>query len=201
MAMAAREYYYEEFRGESAYRTPPLNVAELRYGRDSYTAYERSVSRAPHSYTAAYASSSAAAWPAQAPSRPVIRPARPVPVPDAPPGKHRRRRAETPARRFHYPYISAKEKAFILSTVIVLGVTFMFIILLSSYQAYMQNEVNSTKAAAASVQKDIDEIRVAIEKSNTIGVIEDNAINQLGMSYPQASQIVYLDDADGAANE
>jgi cell division protein FtsL len=175
MAVAARQYYYEEYRGTSARRTPPLNAADLRYAREYYTA-------API-------------------GNPVIMPDAPQSVPQPRRNPQRRRKENEVARRIHYPYISAKEKLFIFTIILVFSAILMGIILLSSYHAYMQNEVNVTKAKTASVQEDIDELRVAIEKNNNIDIIEQKAMSNLGMRYPKAKQIVYLDDVGEIEND
>jgi cell division protein FtsL len=170
MAVAARQYYYDDYQETSARRTPPLNATELRHAQ--YYANE----------------------PARAPVT------APEPVPQPRHNPRRRRKENEFVRRVHYPYISAKEKFFIFTVIIVFSAIFLGIILLSSYHAYMQNDVNVTRAKTASVQEDIDELRVAIERNNNIDVIERKAMKDLGMGYPKSKQIVYLDDVGEGEN-
>ncbi|MDR1069071.1 MAG: hypothetical protein LBL36_07510 [Clostridiales Family XIII bacterium] len=191
MALASRQYYYDEYdeyRGGVSRRTPPLNAATLAAERGGYETYET------------YGSYAYAPAPDRVPAEPIIRP---YVVPDPPDTSPRKRRGKDAGnvRRFRYAYISAKEKAFIFAVVLLCGAAFMALILLSSYHASVQNEINVTKAQAASVQEDIDALKVNIEKGNTIDAIENHAIKELGMTYPAAKQIVYLNDISGAAGD
>jgi cell division protein FtsL len=194
MALASRQYYYDDYdeyqRGVSR-RTPPLNAATLVAERRGYKVYE---TQGGYAYMSA---------PDRVPAQPIIKPYIVPDAPDAPKKSPRKRRSEGAenVRRFRYAYISAREKAFIFAVVLVCGAAFMALILLASYHASVQNEVNVTKAQAASVQEDIDALKVSIEKGNTIDAIESHAIKELGMTYPGAKQIVYLGDISEAAGD
>jgi hypothetical protein len=126
---------------------------------------------------------------------------RPAIVPDAPVRAPRRRDNAEFTRRVHYPRISTKSKVITFMLIFFAGLVLFGIIMLSSYQANIRYEINRAKTETASVQEDIDELRVAIEKGNNIDIIEQTAMNELGMEYPAAKQIVYLEDVNEATND
>jgi cell division protein FtsL len=94
-----------------------------------------------------------------------------------------------------YKYVPTKQKAsMILMLVIVVALLVLIPIAMSAINSSVQNDINKLNANIASAKEDINEVTIEIDKSKDIGVIEKRAKDELDMTYPEASQIVYLGD-------
>jgi cell division protein FtsL len=125
---------------------------------------------------------------------------------DAPPPpaerRHERRRknaAENGIRigRYSRPislHISSTEKNILIFVAVFIAAILIGVIALEAYSVSIQHGINQKNSETAAVQKEIDELYVAIEKGSNIATIEKGAKKKLKMVYPSASQTKYAKD-------
>ena len=88
--------------------------------------------------------------------------------------------------------ISAKDKTRLIMLIVFLGTLCIGIIVSTAYAAKLQYDINTILNENNILQGEIDNLNVAIKKESNIAIIEENATSELGMIYPQGSQIVRL---------
>jgi cell division protein FtsL len=116
--------------------------------------------------------------------------------------RHERRRGRAAERGVHIsrysrpalPHISHAEKSIMIFVAVFIAVIFIGVIALEAYSVSIQHGINKTNGETADLQKEIDDLYVAIEQGKNIGAIEKNAKKRLNMSYPSSEQIKYGKD-------
>jgi cell division protein FtsL len=99
-----------------------------------------------------------------------------------------------------YQYVSPKQKMSWLTLIILfVAIPLIVSIAMSAINASIQNDINKLNASIASAKEDINDIKIEIRKSSDTGEIEKRAKGELGMVYPNASQIVYISDIKAEA--
>ena len=88
--------------------------------------------------------------------------------------------------------ISAKDKTRLIMLIVFLGTLCIGIIVSTAYAAKLQYDINTILNENNILQGEIDNLNVAIKKESNIAIIEEKATSELGMIYPQGSQIVRL---------
>jgi len=118
------------------------------------------------------------------------------------PRPQRRPEAARPAANRQAASFSARDKFAMVTTLIIVGIIFAALVSVSMYKATIQKDINITNAKSASLQEDIENLQLAIEKKKDISLIESEA-RKLGMVYPNADkgEIVYLDDVKKAQDK
>ena len=94
--------------------------------------------------------------------------------------------------------LSAVEKKRILITIVIIGILCIATVLAGAFAAEIKAENNTLTKANTALQGEVDTLSVQIKTSNSIDHIEDVAINQLGMVYPDSDECVYVTDKDKA---
>jgi cell division protein FtsL len=137
---------------------------------------------------------------------------------DAPPPpserRHERRRKQAAGQgvrisrysRPALPHISAAEKGILIFVAAFVAAALVGVIALEAYSVSIQHGINKKNTERAAIQKDIDELYVAIEQGSNISVIEKRAEKDLKMRYPAQDQLKYGKDiaaevADAGASE
>jgi cell division protein FtsL len=90
------------------------------------------------------------------------------------------------------PAINFKDKIRLIFLVFLTGCICIGLIVSAAYSAQVKFNTNRIIAQAASVQGEIENLNVAIKSSNNIAVVEERAIVELGMVYPDWGQIIYI---------
>ena len=85
--------------------------------------------------------------------------------------------------------ISAKDKTRLIMLIVFLGTLCIGIIVSTAYAAKLQYDINTILNENNILQGEIDNLNVAIKKESNIAIIEEKATSELGMIYPQGSQI------------
>ena len=88
--------------------------------------------------------------------------------------------------------ISAKDKTRLIMLIVFLGTLCIGIIVSTAYAAKLQYDINTILNENNILQGEIDNLNVAIKKESNIAIIEEKATSELGMIFPQGSQIVRL---------
>ncbi|MDR1028769.1 MAG: hypothetical protein LBL63_05045 [Clostridiales Family XIII bacterium] len=112
----------------------------------------------------------------------------------------RRKNAEDEGVRIsRYPHpvslhITTGEKGAMIFFAVLFGLIFIGVIGIEAYSVSIQHEINKVNADTAIVQKDIDDLYVAIEKDRNLETIEKRAKKELKMDYPAADQLKYTNE-------
>lgn len=87
---------------------------------------------------------------------------------------------------------SPKDRFMLMLLTILAGLICVGLIIASAYAASIKVEINNMLADNDRIKGEIENINVAIKSAVNIGNIEDRAINELGMVYPEFTQYRYL---------
>ncbi len=88
--------------------------------------------------------------------------------------------------------VSAKDRFRLLLLMIFIGVLGVAVIISAAYSAQLKYDINTLISENAVIEGEIGNLNVALKKETNIAVIEKRAMEELGMTYPYGSQIVYL---------
>ena len=88
--------------------------------------------------------------------------------------------------------MSAKAKFQLVLLVLFTGLLCICLIIAAAYSTQIKFNTNSILAKADSVQGEIENLNVAIKSANNISVIEERAMGELGMVYPEIDQIAFI---------
>ena len=88
--------------------------------------------------------------------------------------------------------INAKDKFKLLLLTAFIGVLCIGVILTTAYAASVKYHINSMIKENAVIQGEIENLNVKIESASNIQIVEEKA-TQLGMVYPSAEQLVFID--------
>lgn len=88
--------------------------------------------------------------------------------------------------------IPPKEKIRLLLLTIFAGLLGICLIITAAYSAQVKYRINGLLAESDVIRGEIENLNVEIKSSVNIAVIEDKAINELGMIYPDLDQIAYI---------
>lgn len=90
--------------------------------------------------------------------------------------------------------LSFAAKAKLIFLLIAIGAMCITMIISSAYITQIKYNINETAKEVKMCYDDIENIQVKIEKQSKARVIEERALNELGMVYPEGNQIVYLEN-------
>lgn len=94
------------------------------------------------------------------------------------------------------PFMSAKDKFRLIMLTVFAGILGVGIIISSAYAAQLKYDINMLISENTVIEGEIQNLNVEIKKETNISTIEKKAIEELGMTYPYGSQIVYLGEKD-----
>ena len=92
--------------------------------------------------------------------------------------------------------INAKDKFRLLLVTILIGMLGIGMIISTAYAASIKVNINTMIKENAVIQGEIENLNVKIESASNIQIVEARATADLGMVYPTAKQLVYV-DVDG----
>jgi cell division protein FtsL len=75
---------------------------------------------------------------------------------------------------------------------IFIGLLCICLIVTAAYSAQVKYNINGIIAECEEVRGEIQNLNAAIKGATNIKIIEEHAINQLGMVYPSMEQIKYI---------
>lgn len=87
---------------------------------------------------------------------------------------------------------SPKDRLGLMALTILMGLIFVGMIIVSAYGANIKYDINNLAKENAVIQGEIENLNVEIKSAVNIGAIEERAIGELGMVYPQVDQFRYL---------
>jgi len=89
--------------------------------------------------------------------------------------------------------INAKDKFRLVLLTVFIGVLCIGLILSTAYAASVKYHINSMIEENEVIQGEIENLNVKIESASNIQIVEAKAITELGMVYPSAEQLVFID--------
>jgi len=89
--------------------------------------------------------------------------------------------------------INAKDKFRLLLLTAFIGVLGVGLILSTAYAASIQYNINTMIKENRVIQGEIENLNVKIESASNIQIVEARAAAELGMVYPVAEQLVFID--------
>lgn len=92
--------------------------------------------------------------------------------------------------------INASEKLRLLLVTILIGILCIGMIIATAYSAGIKVNINNTIKENAVIMGEIEHLNVEIESITNIQIVESKATVELGMIYPVASQLVYIDASE-----
>jgi cell division protein FtsL len=84
---------------------------------------------------------------------------------------------------------------------IFVGMVGVAMVIASSWMTAIQFDINRISKATTELHSEIEKLAVNIERGTSISVIEYRATSELGMIYPSAEQVVYLEEEPAAVND
>lgn len=87
---------------------------------------------------------------------------------------------------------SPKDRLGLMALTVLMGLIFVAMIIVSAYGANIKYDINSLSKENAVIQGEIENLNVEIKSEVNIDNIEERAINELGMVYPEVDQYRYL---------
>lgn len=87
---------------------------------------------------------------------------------------------------------SPKDRLSLMVLTLLMGLVFVGMIIVAAYGANIKYDINTLAKENAVIQGEIENLNVKIKCAVNIGTIEDRAINELGMVYPEIDQFRYL---------
>ena len=89
--------------------------------------------------------------------------------------------------------INAKDKFRLVMLTIFAGILCVALILSTAYAASVKYNINTLIKENTVMQGEIENLNVKIESASNIQIIEARATAELGMTYPTAEQLVFID--------
>ncbi|MCQ2547530.1 MAG: cell division protein FtsL [Clostridia bacterium] len=89
--------------------------------------------------------------------------------------------------------VIARDKKLVLGAVVLAFIVLLLVIATSVLSAQIKYENNEIIAANEELQKDIDNLKIKIDKSKNLKTIEEYAKKNLDMDYAESSQYVYME--------
>ncbi|MDR2771386.1 MAG: hypothetical protein LBB57_05065, partial [Clostridiales Family XIII bacterium] len=90
--------------------------------------------------------------------------------------------------------VSVWDKGGMLLILLFAGLLGIGMIIASAWMTSIKYEINRIEKVAAATYAEVEKLSVKIEKGTGISVIELRAIQELGMIYPAAEQVVYIEE-------
>lgn len=89
--------------------------------------------------------------------------------------------------------INAQDKFRLLLLTVFIGVLCVGLILATAYAASVKYHTNNLIKENEVIQGEIENLNVKIESASNIQIVESRATTELGMVYPTAEQLVFVD--------
>ncbi|MFV0518522.1 MAG: cell division protein FtsL [Aminipila sp.] len=93
-------------------------------------------------------------------------------------------------------YVTAKDKVAMMLLTIVIGILCISVIITTAYSANIKYEINKIIKQNAVITGEIENLTVKLNQANNIQAIEQRAITELGMVYPDPNEFIYIKPAE-----
>jgi len=92
--------------------------------------------------------------------------------------------------------ITIQDKIKIIFLIFLVGTLCIGVVITSAYVASVRHEINTINRYSTTLRGEIENLNVRIETATNIRVIEEKALNDLGMIYPSHDQFVFLQNRE-----
>ncbi|MDR1573053.1 MAG: hypothetical protein LBS24_01945 [Clostridiales Family XIII bacterium] len=123
------------------------------------------------------------------------------PLPIAPIASIDRPAPALPERTVAKGAVSVWDKGGMLALLLFAGLVGVGMIIASTWMTAIKYDINRIAKETAAVCEEIEKLEVRIEKGTSINVIEQRAMQEFGMIYPEAEQVVYIEETPPPVND
>lgn len=106
------------------------------------------------------------------------------------PRRHRKRRV----KKVSLPLGSGRKIAF--SAVLTAGIVMIMLIIVTAYAANIRYDINNMIKENNALAGEIENLQAKLYSTNNINYIESRAIGDLGMTYPDSGERIYITEDD-----
>ncbi len=92
--------------------------------------------------------------------------------------------------------MNSKDKSRLMGLTVFVGLVCICLIIMAAYTAQVKYNINGIMADSDKVKGEIENLRVELNSASNITSIEQKAEARLGMVYPTADQITYIEGED-----
>jgi cell division protein FtsL len=85
---------------------------------------------------------------------------------------------------------TAKDKSRVLWLIITIGIVGIIAVIMAAYGASINYTNNQLKDENAALRGEVEMLQIEIESESNIAEIQDKAVNDLGMVYPEGRKLV-----------
>lgn len=111
---------------------------------------------------------------------------KPKPQPESSPRKSRQRKTV----KVPFPLANGKKMAF--SAVMAAGIAMILLIIVTAYAANIRYDINSMIKENNAIEGEIENLQAQMYTTNNINYVENKAVSELGMTYPETGSKVYI---------
>lgn len=95
--------------------------------------------------------------------------------------------------------LSGSDKKRIVVSMIIIGMIFILSIILQAFAANVAYQNSELRKSNDVLISDIETLKIEIQSSNNIGIIEEKAIKKLGMIHPEGASLVDVETSKEAS--
>ena len=110
------------------------------------------------------------------------------PKPEPKPAQKRPRQRKT----VKVPFLLGSGKKMAFSAVVAAGVIMIMLIIVTAYAANIRYDINSMIKENNALEGEIENLQAQMYTTNNINYVENKAVSELGMTYPDTSDKVYI---------
>ena len=88
--------------------------------------------------------------------------------------------------------LTGKDRARLLGLIVFAGILCVVLIITTAYAAGVKFEINNALRENQVIQGEIEHLNVKIKTEANLQSVEEKAVSQLGMIYPDSSQFIYV---------
>lgn len=92
--------------------------------------------------------------------------------------------------------LKVQDRKRILLGIVLAGILCIVMVVLTALSAELKQENNRLSSENKALKGEVDTLSVKIKTANNVAHIEDVAMNELGMIYPEEDQCVYITSKD-----
>ena len=110
------------------------------------------------------------------------------PKPEPKPAQKRPRQRKT----VKVPFLLGSGKKMAFSAVVAAGVIMIMLIIVTAYAANIRYDINSMIKENNALEGEIENLQAQMYTTNNLNYVENKAVSELGMTYPDTSDKVYI---------
>lgn len=105
-----------------------------------------------------------------------------------------RQKESTETKKQKKLVLSQAKKIRLIMSLFLIGSICVVMITTTAYASQVKYNIFSINKEVKTLEGDVDNLNLQIERQCNLSVVENRALNELGMVYPSTDQIVFLDN-------